>query len=588
MHGSRRRAQAGDAGVDEVLRVHRGRRGRLERGVDHDAADRVQLAGQQVADVTARVGVDVLDERESAEGGLERLRGHVRRGRDRGRHDLGRDHRRLVVVGPRRQIAEAAEVDVAREHDDVLELLRHHEVEQALARLGVAVPLVEVDEAPAEAHRREHDLLGDELPDRLAHRQAVHQPALLLLAEQRAVVLGPAVAAGAGDVHAILVAAVLPGVEQPELGKVAPAERAVYLEVRPLRRRQAQRHMLVVGLIGGAAPQQPLRARDVVLGDLVGVVVLDLVVVPDEQPRAARVHRLQVLVALVQRVADPISVEGHRLLAALRADRAGRGALVDVIAEEHHQIEVLLHHVLVGRVVAVGVVLAVGRGEVQALGLGVAGRRGPGAADRAREFADREAVPVPGVGLEALDVDVHRVGEVRVGLDDIGGDDIGEVLVGRDLPGHRVRHGRHAAVPRVRRGRQPGPQDHAVGQRVARGDPEREGLAGDLRQELARRRRAARAARAIHPGRARLAPGRALALAVPAARRAAAAGVARCRGRQGLQQELPSIQPGDPLGCAHRWSGVYRSASDLDRSRRPRTPHDARAPRRGGDLTGPA
>jgi hypothetical protein len=52
--------------------------------------------------------------------------------------------------------------------------------------------------------------------------------------------------------------------------------------------------------------------------------------------------------------------------------------------------------------VAGGAQLARGEGEGELVDRCVVGRRGPGAADRAGEVADAEAVPVPGVGLEAV------------------------------------------------------------------------------------------------------------------------------------------------------------------------------------------
>ena len=77
-----------------------------------------------------------------------------------------------------------------------------------------------------------------------------------------------------------------------------------------------------------------------------GVVVLDLVVVPGRQPRAARVRRLQVRIALVQRVAGTVIREATDSRAgALVADARGRrraGALVDVVAEVHDEVDVLL------------------------------------------------------------------------------------------------------------------------------------------------------------------------------------------------------------------------------------------------------
>ena len=85
-----------------------------------------------------------------------------------------------------------------------------------------------------------------------------------------------------------------------------------------------------------------------------------------------------------------------------------------------------------------------------------------------------EAVVVPGVGRESLDVNVDAV---TVGLRRIvcaGLPALGEALVRGDLPLHRGRRLAHAPVEFEGLGSQAGPQDDRVGQGVARGDSERE------------------------------------------------------------------------------------------------------------------
>ncbi len=82
----------------------------------------------------------------------------------------------------------------------------------------------------------------------------------------------------------------------------------------PVRRAAGrQRHVFVVGAIGlGAAAQEGGRVA-VVLVDGVGVVVLDLVVVPDHRPGRGLVGGLQQRVAAVGGVAHALAGDVHRL-----------------------------------------------------------------------------------------------------------------------------------------------------------------------------------------------------------------------------------------------------------------------------------
>src|SRR4029450_4140962 len=133
----------------------------------------------------------------------------------------------------------------------------------------------------------------------------------------------------------------------------------------------------------------------------------DLVVVPGAEPRMARVRRLQIGVALVQRVTDAVFVERLRLARAVRADvvRAPR-RFVDVVADVDDQIEVVLEHVAVRDEVALLELLAGGEGESEAVAVGVGGRRGPRTADRAHLARGAGAGPAPQRRLEALAPDV--------------------------------------------------------------------------------------------------------------------------------------------------------------------------------------
>ena len=78
-----------------------------------------------------------------------------------------------------------------------------------------------------------------------------------------------------------------------------------------------------------------------------GVVVLDLVVIPDHHERMGRMHVLEALVALVEAVLLAVLVE--RLHVSVAVDAGGvdarpavRALLVDVVAEAENEVEVLL------------------------------------------------------------------------------------------------------------------------------------------------------------------------------------------------------------------------------------------------------
>ncbi|MNX82230.1 hypothetical protein D3C86_1139530 [compost metagenome] len=106
--------------------------------------------------------------------------------------------------------------------------------------------------------------------------------------------------------------------------------------------------------------------------------------------------------------------------------------------------------------------------------------RGANAANRTGLGAlDQESVPVVAEGLEALDLDVDRVRQFGPRVCFAGLDDPSEALVFSHLPPHRDDSRRHAAMGFERLGRQAGPQDETVGPRVARGDPQREGIAAE-------------------------------------------------------------------------------------------------------------
>ncbi len=193
---------------------------------------------------------------------------------------------------------------------------------------------------------------------------------------------------------------------------------------------------------------------------------------------------LQIRVALVEGVAQPVVREGHGLavehvrecdvgVAALAAGGV-HGVLVQVVAEVEDDVDVVLRQVPVDGVVAVLVRLAGDGGQPERRGAVARRGRGEGAARRADPGPGAEAVVVPGGRFQAPDVDVHAVGVLRVGLGGAPLGDQGEGLVLGHLPLHGDPLLAQPTVRLERLGGQPCPQHHGVGQGVARGDAQGE------------------------------------------------------------------------------------------------------------------
>ena len=249
------------------------------------------------------------------------------------------------------------------------------------------------------------------------------------------------------------------------------------------QRPPAQRHHLVIGLVGvGPTLQEGDRVDLLLLGDRPGVVVVELVVVPGDDPGAEGVHGPQVRVGLVLRVADAVVLERSDLRPDMLADLAvAARALVDVVAEVDDQVEVVLGHVLVGGIQARLEVLARGEGEPQLIGLRARGGHGAGPGDRALGVAGAEAVPVRAVGVQAIHLDVDRVAELGRGDRRAAAHDLLHRVVGRELPAHLDVLGGHPAARLQRLGGQACPEDDPAGGRVARRDADGERVGRERR-----------------------------------------------------------------------------------------------------------
>ena len=392
-----------------------------------------------------------------------------------GRYEPGRgDRRGDELDADVRELTDGGEVDVAGEHHDPRRLGRLQQ--QPLAGGGISVPLVEVEHRPVgQRHVAEHRLLGDHRPRRRRRGELLTEPLLLSRAEHGARRIGCLRAGridGKDDVAARLIRAELAPVEEDHVGERPPSDRPIGDRVGGAGgTRDAHGHVLPPGLIGREAASHELLRRVGVFGRRRGVVVLDLVVVPDRHPRARPASCLQVRIGEVQGVALAVLVERERLAAAMAAHNVATEVppvvLVDEVAEEDDEVGRPRREVGVGGEVPGLVVLATRRGQPE-LGRIGAGRGDP--PDRAHRVPGAEAKRHRAVDVDD-DVDAVRLVRPRHDLSRV--DDRRERLVVGELP----RDGDVASVERrsVRLG-EPGPQHGGPLVRVAGAHPQREGV----------------------------------------------------------------------------------------------------------------
>ena len=251
----------------------------------------------------------------------------------------------------------------------------------------------------------------------------------------------------------------------------------------PAQRAGTQRHVLVEGLVAGVAAREEALGR--ALAEEAGVVVLHLMVVPGHDPGAGAVRGLQVGIGAVERVAVAVVGQrrGHRQRVGARqrmARRLGRhGVFVDVVAQEQHGVQVFVHHVAVGGVVAVLPALARGEGQAHALRQRLGRRGGAGARHGRGRVAVHEAVEVPAVRLQAGHLDMHGMAQRRQRRGLALAHDAAKAFVLGDFPAHGQRVGQAAAGRAGGHGaghravQQAGPEHEAVGRRRAAGHAQR-------------------------------------------------------------------------------------------------------------------
>ena len=136
--------------------------------------------------------------------------------------------------------------------------------------------------------------------------------------------------------------------------------------------------------------------------------------------------------------------------------------VIDVVAQEGHQVGRGGRDMPVRRVGAKFPVLARGDGQFQRGGQGAGCRRRARAAHGADGVAKHEAVPVPAPGRQAAHVDVHAVRQLGRGRGLALGDDAPETFVIGHFPAHAQGDGgRRAGLQRVVADARP--QHHRIG-----------------------------------------------------------------------------------------------------------------------------
>ncbi len=209
----------------------------------------------------------------------------------------------------------------------------------------------------------------------------------------------------------------------------------------------------------------------------VAVMLVEVVVVPDDEPRMLLVRAQIVRIAAPERVAaaqlgevQPVAVVdvGGVLDAVARPHALVEiYEIVDVIAEMDDEIEIVARRDVAEAAPVTRPVTGTGQHR-EADFIDVRGRRGARAADDRTVPERAEAVVVSGRRLQAGDVDFHRPVAIRVRCLPAAPDDVPEFDVRGDDPAHRNFRGARRDFGDAR------PDDHAVGHRIAAGHAVRE------------------------------------------------------------------------------------------------------------------
>ena len=402
------------------------------------------------------------------------------------------------LVAQRRNAAHIVLVNIAAQQHGVARAGFADLAHQPLAGFGVAVPavggLLAVGVFAGGEQRGLHQLA----PARgIAGAggvglQLLAQPALLFPAQKAAgrVVQGGALLrvhrAGAGLAFgaAGLQITVLPAVEQVQPRQIAPLQAAIQAQTLKAAPQSAgaQRHVFVEGLPGGGAPCKKVSAIPAPI--LACIVIFYFVVIPDDGPVAGRMGGLEMGIAFVQRIAVAVVLQGLGGAQWLGPGQSlgfgGLGVFIDVVAQKQHQIGRSLRRIGPGGVKAMLPALTGRHGHAQLLRPCLCSRGRAAAARGALGIAMAEAVEIPAVRGQAVDLYVQRVARFGACHAFTLGHDAPKLRVMGHLPVHRQRRQvwRGIAAQIVQRRGQPGPDQNVVGLRVAAGHTQRERVVG--------------------------------------------------------------------------------------------------------------
>lgn len=276
-----------------------------------------------------------------------------------------------------------------------------------------------------------------------------------------------------------LITAVLAGVEEEEVSELSKGTFAVKLHVGTFRERcRPERHHFIVGLVSVGAAKEKLRRGDSTpFGSRIGVVVIDLMIIPSEEPGAGGMHRLEILVGAVLRIADAVVIERFDLSSEVAADLATSATIfVDVVTEVKDEIGRVLFHLLVGRKKPLFPMLARGDSEAEFFGCRIWCGKSAGTADRAGRTAGFEAKVKPGISLEVFCLDVDGKSKRRASREFARAGDFFESVVFGNFPSHCNRGFWHAAAGFKRFWSETSPENNALVIRIARSDAERKGI----------------------------------------------------------------------------------------------------------------
>ena len=292
-------------------------------------------------------------------------------------------------------------------------------------------------------------------------------------------------------------------VEHADRRQIAESEPAVCQRQRAVRQRAAAHgHIFVPRLHRRLTPEGEDFLRDGrVLRVIVNPVVLHLVVVEALQEHLRGSRRLQIEVHQVLRIVLAVVVERNDLAQPMLA-HLGYGQplgpviivvriFVDEIAIVVDEGEIVFRDVAIGGVEATLVMLAAAYAEAQLRDGGTGRRQRARTAGQRAVGADREAIPIGAIGLEAGNFGVNAMAQLGPGQLGAFGDDRAEVIILGNLPVDREGGHRHAPVRFERLGCQARPHHEPVARRIARRDPQLERVFAEpaLREQNGRRRK---------------------------------------------------------------------------------------------------